>query len=122
VWAGTGLTFVGNPASGTYSKYGQAVTFNAYVIMTNVTGFGTGQYTLSLPVVPQDGREVIIPGTVNVSGVVHNIVAIAPAGSAILSLWFSGTNGLRTAMTGASPIALTTAGFIYLNGSFVSAS
>ena len=122
VWAGTGLTFLGTPASGTYTKYGQDVTFNIYVLMTNVTNFGTGQYTLSLPVLPQDGREVIIPGTVTVSGTTYNIVAIAPAGSAFLSLWFSGTNGLRTAMTGASPISLTTAGFIYLNGSFISAS
>jgi hypothetical protein len=122
VWAGTGLTFVGTPAAGTYSKYGRAVTFNADVSMTNVTGFGSGQYTLSLPVLPQDGREVIALGTVSVGGVVHNIIGIAPAGSAILSLWFSGANGLRTAMTGASPISLTTSGFMYFSGSFLSDS
>jgi hypothetical protein len=39
-----------------------------------------------------------------------------------MNLWFMGTNGLRTAMTGAAPISLTTSGVIYLNGSFISAS
>jgi hypothetical protein len=122
VWAGTGLTFVGTPAGGTYVKYGQEVLVNLNVNMTNVTGFGTGQYTISLPVVPQDGREVIIPGTVTVSGTSYHIVGVAPAGSAIMSLWYMGTNGLRTAMTGAAPFTLTTAGVMYFNGSFISAS
>jgi len=57
-----------------------------------------------------------------VSGTSYHIVGVAPAGSAIMSLWFMGTNGLRTAMTGAAPISLTTSGVIYLNGSFISAS
>jgi hypothetical protein len=122
VWGGTGLTFVGSPAGGTYVKYGQEVLVNLNVNMTNVSGFGSGQYTISLPVLPQDGREVIIPGTVTVGGTSYHIVGVAPAGSAIMSLWFMGTNGLRTAMTGAAPISLTTSGVIYLNGSFISAS
>jgi hypothetical protein len=122
VWAGTGLTFVGSPAGGTYVKYGQEVLVNLNVNMTNVTGFGSGQYTISLPVVPQDGREVIIPGTATVSGVSYHIVGIAPAGSAIMSLWYMGTNGLRTAMTGSAPLTLTTSGVMYFNGSFISAS
>jgi hypothetical protein len=39
-----------------------------------------------------------------------------------MSLWYMGTNGLRTAMTATAPITLTTSGVIYLNGSFISAS
>ena len=122
VWAGTGLTFVGTPASGTYVKYGQEVVVNLYVNMTNVTGFGSSQYTISLPVVPLDGREVIIPGTVSVAGTSYHIVGVAPAGSAIMNLWYLGANGLRTAMTATAPITLTTGGALYLNGAFISAS
>jgi hypothetical protein len=122
VWAGTGLTFVGTPASGTYVKYGQEVVVNLYVNMTNVTGFGSSQYTISLPVVPQDGREVVLPGTVTVAGVSYHIVGVAPAGSAIMNLWYLGANGLRTAMTATAPITLTTGGSLYLNGAFISAS
>ena len=90
--------------------------------MTNVTNFGTGQYTVSLPVLPQDGREVIVQGTVTVGGTSYHIVGVAPAGSAIMNIWYLGSNGLRTAMTGAAPLSLTTAGVMYFNGSFVSAS
>jgi hypothetical protein len=122
VWAGTGLTFIGTPGAGTYVKYGQEVIVNLNINMTNVTGFGSGQYTVSLPVLPQDGREVIIPGTVTVAGTSYHIVGVAPAGSAIMNLWYLGTNGLRTAMTATAPITLTTGGVIYLNGAFISAS
>jgi hypothetical protein len=122
VWGGTGLTAVGSPASGTFVKYGQHVNVTISVSMTNVTNFGSGQYTISLPVVPLGSGEVIIPGTVSVGGVGYNIVAVAPTGSAIASLWFMGTNGLRTAMTASAPLTLTTGGSMFLNGSFISAS
>jgi hypothetical protein len=122
VWAGTGLTAVGSPAAGTYTKYGQDVNLSISVIMTNVTNFGSGQYTISLPVVPLGSGEVVIPGTVYVAGVGYNIVAVTSTGSAIASLWFMGTNGLRTAMTASAPISLTTGGTMFLNGSFISAS
>ena len=122
VWAGTGLTFVGTPAAGTFVKYGQEVIFNLNVNMTNVTGFGSGQYTISLPVLPQDGREVAALGTVTVAGVSYHIIGVAPAGSAIMSLWYLGANGLRTAMTATTPITLTVGGVIYINGAFISAT
>jgi len=122
VWGGTGLTFVGTPANGTYSKYGQQVLVNIAVNMTNVTGFGSGQYTMSLPVVPQDARETIITGTVTVGAISYNIVGVAPAGSAIMSLWYMGTNGIRQELTGTAPFTLTTSGFMFFNGSFISAS
>jgi hypothetical protein len=90
--------------------------------MTNVTNFGTGQYTISLPVVPSGSGEVLLLGTAYVSGVGYNIVAVTPTGSAIASLWFMGTNGLRTAMTATAPFTLTTGGSMFFSGSFISAS
>jgi hypothetical protein len=122
VWGGTGLTAVGSPGAGIYTKYGQDVNATITVNMTNVTNFGSGQYTISLPVVPIGAGEILIPGTVSVGGVSYNIVAVASGGSAIANLWYMGTNGLRTAMTATAPITLTTGGVIFLNGSFISAS
>jgi hypothetical protein len=122
VWAATGLTAVGSPGAGTFTKYGQDVNVTMSVNMTNVTGFGSSQYTISLPVVPLGSGEVIIPGTVSVAGVSYNIVAVAPTGSAIANLWFMGANGLRTAMTATAPLTLTTGGTMFFNGSFISAS
>jgi hypothetical protein len=49
VWSGTGLTFTGTPATGSYIKIGNFVIVQIDVIFTNVTNFGTGQYSLTIP-------------------------------------------------------------------------
>ena len=49
VWSGTGLTFTGTPATGSYVKIGNLVTVQIDVLYTTVTNFGTGQYSLTLP-------------------------------------------------------------------------
>jgi hypothetical protein len=48
-WSGTGLTFTGTPATGSYIKIGNLVTVQIDVLYTTVTNFGTGQYSLTLP-------------------------------------------------------------------------
>jgi hypothetical protein len=48
-WSGTGLTFTGTPATGSYIKIGNWVMVQIDVIYTTVTNFGTGQYSLTLP-------------------------------------------------------------------------
>lgn len=49
VWSGTGLTFTGTPATGSYIKIGNLVNLQIDVLYTTVTNFGTGQYSLTLP-------------------------------------------------------------------------
>jgi hypothetical protein len=49
VWSGTGLTFTGTPATGSYIKLGNLVTVQIDVLLNTVTNFGTGQYSLTLP-------------------------------------------------------------------------
>lgn len=49
VWSGTGLTFTGTPATGSYIKIGNWVMVQIDVLYTTVTNFGTGQYSLTLP-------------------------------------------------------------------------
>lgn len=49
VWSGTGLTYTGTPATGYYVKLGKVVTVQIDVEFDNVTNFGTGQYSLTLP-------------------------------------------------------------------------
>ena len=91
--------------------------------MNNVLAFGTGQYSLSLPVLPQDGVANTFIGNLFVSsGVEYAIIGRAPAGSAVMSLWYKGTNGLLTALTGTAPATLTTISTIAFNGAFVAAS
>lgn len=49
VWSGTGLIFTGTPTTGSYIKIGNLVTVQIDVNFDNVTNFGTGQYSLTLP-------------------------------------------------------------------------
>ena len=49
IWSGTGLTYTGTPAIGSYVKLGNSVTVQIDVEFDNVTNFGTGQYHLTLP-------------------------------------------------------------------------
>ena len=48
-WSGTGLTFTGTPATGSYIKIGNWIMLQIDVLYTTVTNFGTGQYSLTLP-------------------------------------------------------------------------
>jgi hypothetical protein len=48
-WSGTGLTFTGTPATGSYIKIGNIVLVQIDVVYTTVANFGTGQYSLTLP-------------------------------------------------------------------------
>ena len=48
-WSGTGLTFTGTPATGSYIKIGNFVILQIDVLYTTVTNFGSGQYSLTLP-------------------------------------------------------------------------
>jgi hypothetical protein len=48
-WTGTGLSYTGTPATGSYIKIGNLVTIQIDVIFTTVTNFGTGGYSLTLP-------------------------------------------------------------------------
>ena len=58
VWSGTGLTFNGTPATGSYVKIGNLVVVQIDVIFTNVTNFGTGQYSLTIPVASKYHTDV----------------------------------------------------------------
>lgn len=49
VWSGDGLTYTNNPATGSYIKIGNWVIVQIDILFTNVTNFGTGQYSLTLP-------------------------------------------------------------------------
>lgn len=67
VWSGTGLTFTGNPATGNYVKIGNLIIVQIDVNFTNVTNFGTGQYSLTIPVESMYHTDVY-------GGSVHNVV------------------------------------------------
>ncbi len=58
VWSGTGLTFTGTPATGSYVKIGSLIQVQIDVLFTTVTNFGSGQYSLTIPVASKYHTDV----------------------------------------------------------------
>lgn len=67
VWSATGLTFTGTPATGFYVKIGNLVQVQIDVVFTNVTNFGSGQYSLTIPFSSKYHTDVY-------GGSVHDVV------------------------------------------------
>jgi hypothetical protein len=127
VFDGDGFTSSSQVASGTFSVLGRVINFEARVNFTSATGFGSGQYSLTLPVLPNSVTGYSFVGVLDVTGDgvtnVRQIVAYADdEGSAVLNLWYVASNSALTALTGSAPVTITTSSRIYINGSFISDS
>ncbi len=109
---------------GEYVKYGQHVNFSIRIVYTSST-FSAAQLTVTLPFLPNGVTAVTARGTLDVdgaqSGAGYAVQALSQSeGSATMRLWFEGTNGLLTAVTGTAPTTLTTSTVLYITGSFIS--
>lgn len=137
----TGLTFTGtNSTYPTYNsyyvKFGQLVSFNIQVNFTTVTDFGTGQFKVDLPFAPMataanhysawcwvdpsqpadelNGHIQLVADHVEGSQTMdlHWLLATTANPKPIIeSLWSQGT-----------PVTLTTASKLYINGTYISAA
>jgi hypothetical protein len=92
IWTGAGLTYSSNPATGSYVKIGRLVHFTINVICTNVTNFGTGQYSITLPFIPsvqyafRDGQ--IFDDSANQH---YRILGEGIPATTTMLLWYGGT-------------------------------
>jgi hypothetical protein len=119
VWTGTGLSFVGTPTTGEYVRSGNLVHFRIFVNFANVTNVGTGQYNLTLPFLPEEIVRDSFCGVLENGSNNYDIRGVLNPGSAIVPLYYMGTNGLLTLLTGAAPVVLSTASYIYLSGTYL---
>jgi hypothetical protein len=127
VFSGTGFSSSSQVASGTFTTAGRNISFEARINFASATLFVSGQYSLTLPVLPNANTGVSFVGALDVDGdgvtEVYQVFAYAEApGSAILTLWYVGSGGIATALTGSAPATLTTSSRLYVNGSFIAAS
>jgi hypothetical protein len=126
ILAATGLVVAGTPASGSFVRYGDEVVFTIQVSMENVSDFGTGQFSVTLPLLPIATASLSFSGTLDVaggfSGDLYHVVGTTEVGEAIIDLSVAGTNGLLSDLTGASPATMTTSSRLYLNGSYIAAN
>jgi len=116
VWSGTGLTQSSNLATGSYFDYGQMVVVQITVPMTNVTHFGTGAYSVTLPkqsALHANGWG----GTIHDTDLnrYYSIKGHLEPNSNVCSLWFINQSSQDQEFKATSPFILTTADEFHIN-------
>lgn len=120
-WAGTGLTYTGTPAAGRYQRIGKQIHFQIRVNCTNVTNFGTGQYSLTLPTGLAPNYDYVVMGGIHkTSNNTHwNIEADLESGTTTMNLWHPTSNGGMDIFAANKPINLATADYFYIGGNYL---
>lgn len=94
VWSGTGLVYSGG-VTGDYTLFGRQVFVNLNANFTNVTNFGTGQYSITLPFTSSKHQDVFAGSAHNENGtVIHwSLKGHLAAGSNVMTLWYLKAQG-----------------------------
>jgi hypothetical protein len=111
VWAGTGLSFTGTPAVGSYIKIGNLVIVQIDVSFTNVSNFGTGNYSLTIPFASKYHTDVYggsIHKVVN-QGIDHySIKGHLVDGSTTFTVWAVGSSAKDEPFNHTEPVNINT--------------
>ncbi len=122
VWSGTGLVFTGTPATGTYIKIGNLIQTQISVDFDNVSNFGTGQYSLTLPF-PSKYHTDVYGGSVHDvvnQGVDHySLKGHLDDGSSIFTIWNIKSSAADEPFDHNTPINLTTADLFHMSFSYI---
>ena len=121
-WSGTGLAFTGTPATGTYIKIGNLIQVQISVDFDNVSNFGTGQYSLTLPF-PSKYHTDVYGGSVHDvvnQGVDHySLKGHLDNGSSIFTIWNIKSSAADEPFDHNTPINLTTADLFHMSFSYI---
>jgi hypothetical protein len=120
-WSTTGLIYTGTPATGTYIKIGNLVQVQIDVLFTNVSNFGTGQYSLTIPFASKYHTDVY-------GGSIHDTAAtidhyslkghLTPS-STTMPVWFISGSSQDQPFIRNAPINLTTADKFHMNFTYI---
>jgi hypothetical protein len=119
-WTGTGLAYTGTPATGYYSRVGKMIFFTIQVNCTNVTNFGSGNYSLTLPSGLTPSIHNLVNGGIHDTSTGEHLLVymdVVP-GSTTAELYYPQSNGTMADMDHNSPLNLATADFFYFNGMY----
>ena len=117
VLSGTGFAQTSNPATGTYLKYGSMVVVNLFVPFTNVTDFGTGQYSITLPF-PALAHMDVFAGSIHNTGPTtdhYSLKGHLGAGSTTMSLWYVSGSSKDEPFKYNAPINLNTTDLFHMH-------
>jgi hypothetical protein len=122
VWSGTGLAFTGTPATGSYIKIGNWIMLQVDVLLTTVTNFGTGQYSLTLPFASKYHTDVYGGSVHDVgpSGTDHySIKGHLNPSSINMPLWDLKSSGKDEPFDHNSPFVITTSDKFHMSFSYI---
>lgn len=107
------------PITGSYLMLGNIVNFNIDVDFDNITNFGTGHYFLTLPF-PATHNQLFSDGCLHdiSTSRQYRIAGHVVAGSDILDLWYTASNGRDEPFTSSAPVNLSTADNYHISGSY----
>lgn len=114
-------TFTGDPLfEGRYVRHGDLVFYEINVDFDNITSFGQGQYYVTLPF------PALVPVMMR-GGCLHDdstdrLYAIGghvDAGSTVMTLWYTSSNGLDEEFDYNSPLALDVADNFHVSGTYI---
>jgi hypothetical protein len=118
VWTAVSANPVGGILTGARLTVGNLVHFSIKLDMATASGFGTGQYRLTTPTLPQEGFGYKFIGTLIKGANSYDIFGTIAEGSSTINLWYAGTLNIHTALTSTAPITLDTTCVIYLTGTY----
>ena len=116
VVSGTGFVQSSNPATGTYNRIVDLVFVNLNVPFSNVTNFGTGQYSVTLPFNSVRHAD-LIGGSLHDTSTerYYTIKGHIEANSNQMTLWFISGTGLDNAVDYNSPFLIATADLFHMS-------
>jgi hypothetical protein len=116
-WTGTGLAYGDTPATGKYYRIGSLVYVQLRINMTYVTNFGTGAWSVTLPI-PATHHEDVYGGSVHdiSSGHIYSIKGHVNENSDVMSLWYVDSAVRDEPVLHNKPINFTTEDFLHIAG------
>lgn len=117
-WSGTGLTYTGTPTTARYVRLGKMIFYTVNVNCTNVTNFGTGQYSLTLPTGLNPAFDAQHLGGLHKGTDHYTLLADLEAGTNSFKLYHPTANGAQDIFSYNKPTTVTTATTWYVSGSY----
>ena len=120
-WSGTDLAFTGTPAVGSYVKIGSVVTVQIDVEFDNVTDFGSGQYSLTLPIASRYHTDVYGGSVHKVGGTTdhYSLKGHLSPSSTAMTIWSLKSSAQDEPFDNNSPVVLTTADKFHMSFTYI---
>lgn len=122
VWSGTGLTYTNTPTTASYIKIGNWVMVQIDVAFTNVSNFGSGQYSLTIPFASKYHTDVFGGSIHKITnqGIDHySIKGHLSDGSSTFTIWAIGSNAADQAFDHDSPVNIDTDDRFHMSFSYI---